>query len=124
MPLYLADSALGPCVTGKYEGGPGRDGEPGSLAGLQNTGPSGSTRLAWDDLAVQTKLFQSFKLTYFSLVTNDQCLTSHGSCFAPKFQFINVLKIPTLQNSSTPQGCEGGKTEEPRAETFCCTADT
>lgn len=30
MSLHLADNALGPCVTGKDEGDPGRDGEPGS----------------------------------------------------------------------------------------------
>ena len=28
--LCLADNTLGPCVTGKDEGDPGRDGEPGS----------------------------------------------------------------------------------------------
>lgn len=30
MSLYLADKALGPCVTEKDEGDPERDGEPGS----------------------------------------------------------------------------------------------
>lgn len=52
-------------------------------SGLQNTGPSGSSRLAWDDLALQTKLLLFFKLAYFILVTNDQCLTSCGSRFTP-----------------------------------------
>lgn len=44
--LCLADNALGQRVTGKDEGGNGRNGEPGSQSGLQNTGPSGSGRLA------------------------------------------------------------------------------
>lgn len=52
-------------------------------SGLQNTGPSGSSRLALDDLALQTKLFPSFKLAYFVLMTNDQRLTSRGSHLTP-----------------------------------------
>lgn len=54
-----------------------------SQSGLHNSGSSGSSRLARDDLALQTKLFPSFKLAYFILMTNDQCLTSHGSHFTP-----------------------------------------
>lgn len=83
MSLCLADNALEPCVTEKDEGNRGRDGEPGSPIWPAKYWPSGSSRLAGDDLALQTKLFLAFKLAYFNLMTNDQCLTCCGSHFTP-----------------------------------------
>ena len=45
-------------MTGNDEGDPGRDGEPEKILG-----PSGSSRLSLNDLALQTKLFPSFRHT-------------------------------------------------------------